>query len=669
MDFRNPPPTRAELESAIGNLRRKLAASPADEGAWAMLGELCMNLRLYDEARAAFERSGALSTRPEISGYHLALVDLLAGDVHRGWRGFDHRMQLKLKPEDYPEYARPKWNGEPLAENRFLILPEQGIGDTIQMVRFIPELRERSKGILIHCPKHLRRFIQPLALPGEIVDTPDIEADRYDLCMWAMSMPGALGPLSDEWLRSSVPYLAVSDDVRARWREKLAHLKGLKVGVVWNGNPDTGGDEIRSIPGPMMRRLAEVPGVQLVAMQFRDGRFPLPLEERGFIAYDASREVGPWDDLLGACAEIDVLVTIDGSAGHCAGAIGAPTWVLVPYGPDFRWRAEGDTSPWYPSHRVFRQREPGDWAEVLERVAAELGAMARAKGVAAESVAVPTPIAMPTPAFAPVLRTAGYNMVVKGRHGYFVCNPGDKIVGRSLARYGEYSETEVSLFARVVAPRDIVVDAGAHLGAFAVPLARIVGPTGRVHAFEALRPLYYSLCANAALNSLPQLECHNAVLGEGGRTMPVPDVQYDREFDFAGIDFHRFKEGYERPVEALDAVLDTKSLALIKIDVNGMEREVVQGARKLIAKFKPVLYVANGRPKYSPALVSELRSLGYRCYWHIVPLFHPDNFAGVAENIFGTLGSINMVCVPASRPVVGGLPEVRDGEPHPAGHG
>lgn len=660
------PHTRAVLEAQAEHYRKQVELFPNEDGAWALYGETLSTLRRFDESRRAFERMLEITKRPEVAEYQLGFLDLLAGDVHRGWHRFQHRFQLKIRPEDYPDYARPRWSGEPLADKRLLLLPEQGIGDMIQMVRLIPEARRRAKSILINCPKHLRRFIEPLALPGEIVDTPEIDGDRYDLCMWLMSLPAALGPLSDEWLRASVPYLPLSDEARTRWKKKLEHLKGLKVGVIWNGNPDTGGDENRSLPGPMFRRFADVPGVQLVAMQFRDGRYPLPMDERDFIAYDASAEVGPWEDLGGAASAVDVLVSIDGSGAHLAGAMGLPVWLLVPYSGDFRWRAEGDTSPWYPGHRIFRQKEFGDWAEVVERIAGELDAMARSRGLDRAVQPQASAARGATPSFAPAIRSTGISQAVRGRHGYFVCNDRDKVVGRSLARYGEYSEREVDLFRRIVAPRATVVDAGAHIGAFAVPLARIVGPTGRVHAFEALRPLYYSLCANAMLNSLPQLECHDRVLGEAGSTLQVPDVQYDREFDFGGIDYRRFKDGRVRPVEALDDILDVKSLALLKIDVNGMERDVVRGARGLIAEHKPVLHVANGRPQFSKALVEEILGLGYRLYWLFAPLFNPENAAGNPENIFGEAVTINMIGVPKERPVLGGLPEVNPDAKHPA---
>ena len=231
------------------------------------------------------------------------------------------------------------------------------------------------------------------------------------------------------------------------------------------------------------------------------------------------------------------------------------------------------------------------------------------------------------------------------RHGPMMYLPADLYVGRSFDLYGEFSEGEVALFTQIVKPGMLVVDVGANIGAHTVFFAKAVGPGGRVLAIEPQRILYQILCANLALNVVGNTFVQQAGLGSAPGTIQVPPINYGGNFNFGGVSLGAFQGGELVPVITLDS-LALPSCHLLKVDVEGMEREVLQGAREALTRHRPLLYVENDRAEKSAALIALLFELDYRLYWHLPPLFHADNFAGHAENIFPGTISVNMFGVP-----------------------
>ena len=283
-----------------------------------------------------------------------------------------------------------------------------------------------------------------------------------------------------------------------------------------------------------------------------------------------------------------------------------------------------------------------------------------------------------SPQSADLLGEAGTNRLVRARHGFMLFNRHDTVVGRSLAYYGEYFESEVRLFRQMVRPGDVVIDAGANIGAHTLALARAAGPAGRVLAFEPVRLNHQLLCANMALNSLTQVECVQAALGEAEGMLALDDVAMDVEGNFGGIALDAIPGGTAVPQRRLDDIPIPGRLRLIKIDVEGMEAGVILGALDVIRRLRPALYVENDRAEKSPDLIRLLQDLGYSCYWYVTPFHNPDNFFGQREPLYesgfvddGTrlhgrgLG-INLLCIPAEMGGrIAGLPPVLGPDEHP----
>ncbi|KIL99004.1 SAM-dependent methyltransferase [Paramagnetospirillum magnetotacticum MS-1] len=237
-----------------------------------------------------------------------------------------------------------------------------------------------------------------------------------------------------------------------------------------------------------------------------------------------------------------------------------------------------------------------------------------------------------------------YLGVAQTRYGTMIFPKGDVWVGRSLAVYGEYSEGETALFRQILRAGDTVVEAGANIGGLTLPLAGLVGARGRVLAFEAQRPIHAVLTTNLMLNGLQQVWAERVALGAAAGNIKVPLLDLSRTGNFGGISTGG-DVGEDCPLVTLDSY-GLQSLKLIKIDVEGAESEVIDGARHTITRTRPVLYVENDRKEKSAALIARILDLGYRLWWHVVPLYSPHNPRGNAENVFGNISSLNMACLP-----------------------
>jgi FkbM family methyltransferase len=231
------------------------------------------------------------------------------------------------------------------------------------------------------------------------------------------------------------------------------------------------------------------------------------------------------------------------------------------------------------------------------------------------------------------------------RHGNMLFLQRDQFVGRSLELYGEFSELEGELFAQLLRPGQVVVEVGANIGAHTVHLAKLVGAGGAVLAFEPQRVIFQILCANIALNALFNVHTYHAGLGREKGTLKVPPMDYDAVGNFGGLALTDAAVGEDVSILALDG-FNLPSLQVLKIDVEGMEADVLLGARNTIARHRPVLYVENDRQEKSAALIRLIEELGYTMYWHTPNMYNQNNYFGNNENIFPGIVSINLLCIP-----------------------
>ena len=254
--------------------------------------------------------------------------------------------------------------------------------------------------------------------------------------------------------------------------------------------------------------------------------------------------------------------------------------------------------------------------------------------------------------------TTGFNTLSKCRHGWMLYHTADQYIGRGLKKYGEFSEGEVALFHQVLRPGDLVLEAGANFGAHTVAMAQIVGEQGCIIAFEPQRLVFQAMVANVALNSLLNVVTVQAGLGAQSGVIKVPVLNPAKGLNFGGFNISNHSTGEDVPVQTMDS-LNLNRCRLIKVDVEGMECEVLEGAKNTIVRLRPVLYVENDRAEHSQRLIALIQSFGYRLWWHLPRMFNPSNFQGDSENIFGNIVSVNMLCLPQEMQTVVYLPEIK----------
>lgn len=238
----------------------------------------------------------------------------------------------------------------------------------------------------------------------------------------------------------------------------------------------------------------------------------------------------------------------------------------------------------------------------------------------------------------------GFVDLAETPHGLLMYPRGDRYVGRSLKEYGEFSAGELGIFEQIVAPGSVVLDIGANLGAHTVPLARLTGPSGVVVAFEPQRILFQILCGNLAMNSLTNVFAHPVALGRERGSCRIPFLDYGSELNFGGLEIDRSPEGETVSVVPLDQFRYPK-VDVIKLDVEGFEQRVLEGAADTLDRCKPILYLENDRRERSADLIRHLFGLGYRLWWHTPPLFHADNFRKNPEDVFPGIVSVNMIAI------------------------
>lgn len=346
----------------------------------------------YDAALARYEAVLARDPQNRNANWNVALLWLLRGDFERGWRQFEWRKRLQSVVFDHGEYPGKPWQGDPLDGRDILLHSEQGVGDAIQFIRYAPLLKARGAGrVYLECPYPIVPLLSGVRGVDGVVAR-GTALPRYDVHANLMSLPGLLGTTL-ETVPAEVPYIPV--EPRAARDFVRAPSGTFRVGIVWAGNPIHARDHLRSAPLASFLALARIPGVALFSLQKGEAA-ERELAARGDASViNLAPQLEDFRDTAAVIEALDLVITVDTSVAHLAGALGRETWLLLPHVPDFRWMLEREDSPWYPTMRLFRQPQVGDWASVFaavdtalrERIARGSTRVARDDGPGASSPA------------------------------------------------------------------------------------------------------------------------------------------------------------------------------------------------------------------------------------------------------------------------------------------
>lgn len=359
------------LEAAIEAYRAAVALAPAYADAWANLGTALHHNGAYAEGMAALRRAIALSPQHANAHSGLGILLLMHGDFAEGWSEYEWR--LRSSERKGPRFPERGWQGESLAGKHIYVQAEQGFGDTLQFARYMPLLARRAGKVTFRVHQQLMTLMQE-SLPGiEVLgDRGDPAPYQHDIAL--MSLPHVF-KTRHETIPADVPYLRAPLEARAFWRPRLAAMRGLKTGLVWAGNPEHTNDRRRSLDITHLAPLLDVPGVSFASLQFGTRAADLRKLAGGAVL-DLSRDLGDFANTAGVVMELDLVITIDSSTAHLAGALGKPTWLLVSDVADWRWLLGREDNPWYPNMRLFRQRTGETWAQVVARLRIDLAAAA-----------------------------------------------------------------------------------------------------------------------------------------------------------------------------------------------------------------------------------------------------------------------------------------------------
>jgi len=353
---------------AVASYRAALSLKPDHAVAWNNLG---LALQARNDVRAAIDAyRQALALRPDFAHarWNLSLALLLDGQFAEGWREYEARLALPELGRGRHRFPGPRWDGTAPAGKTLLVYPEQGLGDALQFARYATLLAEAGARCLIRCPDALAPLLATIREVAEVSRDGDA-LPRYDAHLPLLSLPCALATTL-ETIPATVPYIAVSEVKRAAARETLAQAGAApRIGLCWAGSAAHGNDRNRSLPLAALAPLFAVPGIAWFSLQ--QGKAAAQIA-----ANPAAERIVPLPadsalvDTAALIAELDLIITVDTSIAHLAGALARPTWVLLPFAPDWRWQLDRDDSPWYPTLRLFRQPRPRDWQSVVERLLA-----------------------------------------------------------------------------------------------------------------------------------------------------------------------------------------------------------------------------------------------------------------------------------------------------------
>jgi hypothetical protein len=325
-------------------------------------------------AEAVVHLQQALRLQPGFADAHknLAMTWLQQGNYEQGWPEYEWRWRCKEFPK--LPYAQPRWDGSPLQGRTILLHTEQGLGDTIQFIRYASLVQARGGRVVVAC----QRALVPLLTRCRGIDELVVRGDplpHFDVYVPLLSLP-ALFQTTVATVPAEIPYIYTDESLIERWGRELAGVSGFKIGISWRGSPGYPADRERSTQLAYFEPFARLPGVRLFSLQKGVGSDQMAQLGGRFPVVDLGPRLdettGPFLETAAVMHHLDLVMTVDTSLGHLAGALGVPVWIAQAFAPDWRWQWGREDSPWYPTGRLFRQTEWGRWEPVFARMAEAL---------------------------------------------------------------------------------------------------------------------------------------------------------------------------------------------------------------------------------------------------------------------------------------------------------
>ncbi len=352
-------------EEAIASYQRALKLRPDYPEALNNLGGELGRVGRMTESIACLRRCTAVAPNDPDAHWNLAVALLLVGQWDEGWREFEWRLRRPESPGRI--FAQPVWGGQSLGGKTLLLWSEQGFGDMVQFARYALIAKQFGGRVILEVQRELVALLAEQGLADGVYAAGG-PLPAFDFHLALMSVPRIVKS-TVQTVPGGGPYLRADENRVRFWADRLKGNARRKLGLAWAGRPEHANDRRRSISPQLLGALSDVQNVTFVTVQPRPAGVAPP---EGLAVWDCGRELKDFADTAGLLSQVDLLISVDTSVAHLAGAMGKPVWLLLPFSPDWRWLLRREDTPWYPTMRLFRQRKLGDWAEVLQRVVAEL---------------------------------------------------------------------------------------------------------------------------------------------------------------------------------------------------------------------------------------------------------------------------------------------------------
>jgi hypothetical protein len=354
------------FNEAILSYDKAITLRPAYADAYCNRGYALQQFNNFEDALHSYNRAIELDDELHLAKWNKAFLLLLMGEYSRGWELYESRWQVYQK-EFFRNFSQPLWLGaQPIAGKTLLIHAEQGLGDFIQFCRYVPLAEALGANVVLETPASMISLMNSLQGDFDIVEKHK-PLPHFDLQCPVMSLPLAFHT-TVQTIPANVPYLNADKGKRHIWETRLGRKEQLRVGLVWSGSA---ANKKRSIPLSQLEPLLQLP-CEFHALQQEIGEEDALVSNRFKRLHLHHDELADFSDTAALIAEMDLIISIDTASAHLAGALGQPVWILLPFAPDFRWMADREDSPWYPSARLIRQTTMDDWDSVITNVANRL---------------------------------------------------------------------------------------------------------------------------------------------------------------------------------------------------------------------------------------------------------------------------------------------------------
>jgi tetratricopeptide (TPR) repeat protein len=667
-----------QLEEAEGHARHAIELRPESSTVWSNLGGVLDHQNRYDEALAAYKRAEefeALSPESpddyfncvicllrcarthealamledKLPKYadaraqsHYALALLTSGRMADGWSQYEFRWMKEPLASWRPNFAKPVWAGQDLRGKTILLRTEQGHGDFIQFIRYASRIKALGAKVLVQLREEVRGLAALLPEVDQIL-TPNEPYPPFDFYVNLMSIPWVFGTdLST--VPAEVPYLQADPDRTAGWASRLRHEGTLNVGLVWAGSPTHPRDAARSLTLQRLAALARIAGVRFHFLQKGPAAAEAATPPEGMSFVDLGPDLQDYGDTAAVIGQMDLILGVDTSVVHLAGALAKPVWVLLPKPADWRWLEEREDTPWYPTMRLFRQRRQDDWDEVIDRVTRELKAWVdepRGPSPKVEEHVSAGASALPQQAVALTAphHIRGLSQVAQTRIGYLQYFPDQPWIGKSIEWYGEHTQLQLELLARMGIAGSTVLEAGAGVGYHALWLAAAVGPTGHLFLYEDDDLLKRALRQNLTTNNVLNATVMRRLLGRSGNSeSPALVLRVGAEDpDPATI--------AQEPRETIDE-LRLQRLDWLKINDGIGALDVLVGASETLWRLRSKLFIGTPDDDSLQRLATHAQDMGYSCWKTRTPWFNLANFNLRETDIFDGRTSLTLLAIP-----------------------